>query len=522
MNAPAVLPSPRMASHEVLIQRGERLVKIRSGSALKQTERWVALKAYYKTHPADFINDWGMTFDPRLAEVGLPTVLPFTLWPKQREYLEWLHARWLGREDGVVEKSRDAGASYLCVGFAVWMWLFHTGPVVGFGSRKEEYVDDSADPKSLFWKVRSFIEYLPRELRPFGYDRSRHAPFMKIQNPELGGMIVGEAGENIGRGNRTSIYFKDESAFYERPLIVDAALSQTSNCKIDVSTPNGPAGPFYTKRHSGKFPVFVFDWRDDPRKDLAWYAEQKRKLDPVILAQEVDRDYNASTTNSYISGALISDAQMLGPADVESLGAFIVGVDAAHFGDDSSVIQGRRGRLTLPSKKHQKYDGPMLAGAVIEYCDRIEATGATVAAITIELDGPGVSCYDQLRLHPRYGWRVVGIHTGTRMDDGKHYNIKALLWGNAKAYLLQPPVSIPVVDVDGRETDFRSQIGNYRYGYRDGVLLMESKKEYKKRAGASPDDADAWILTHIPGWMIPEHVADSSVPSTVAYFPRNR
>jgi phage terminase large subunit len=40
---------------------------------------------------------------------------------------------------------------------------------------------------------------------------------MKIENPELGGMIVGEAGDNIGRGNRTSIYFKDESAYYPTP-----------------------------------------------------------------------------------------------------------------------------------------------------------------------------------------------------------------------------------------------------------------------------------------------------------------
>jgi hypothetical protein len=49
------------------------------------------------------------------------------------------------------------GVSWLCVGFATWMWLFQPGTVVGFGSRKEEYVDDLSDPKSLFWKARNFI-----------------------------------------------------------------------------------------------------------------------------------------------------------------------------------------------------------------------------------------------------------------------------------------------------------------------------------------------------------------------------
>lgn len=510
-----------MTATAVLIERGNRLARIRTGAKVEVAARWAALRVYYKTHPADFINDWGVTVDPRKAEEGLPVVLPFVLWAKQREYIEWLHARWLAREDGVVEKSRDAGASYLCVGFAVWMWDFHAGAVVGFGSRKEEYVDDSSDPKSLFWKVRSFIDYLPVELRPLGYDRKRHAPYMKIENPETGAMIVGEAGDNIGRGNRTSIYFKDESAFLANPLAVDAALSQTSNCKIDVSTPNGPAGPFYVKRHSGKFKVFIFDWRDDPRKNEAWYAEQKRKLDSVVLAQEVDRDYNASTTNSYISGALIAAGEAVGPADVEAMGAYIVGVDAAHFGNDNSVIQGRCGRLTLPCIKRAKYDGPMLAGATIEYCERIESTGKRVAAIVIELDGPGVSCYDQLRLHPVWGWRVVGLHTGARRDDGKYYNVKAMLWGGAKAYLNEPPVSIPVIDAEGRATDLRSQIGDYRYGYRDGVLLMESKVDYKKRTkGGSPDEADAWILTHLPGELMPERPQSYEIPSTVASFPR--
>lgn len=514
-----------MTPTEVLIERAAKLAKVRTGKPDEVAKRWESLRVYYRDHPTNFINDWGMTFDPRQAELGLPTVLPFILRPKQAEFIEWLYARWKGREDGLCEKSRDEGVSWLCVAFGVWMWRFHPGAVVGFGSRKEEYVDDSADPKSLFWKVRAYIDYLPIELRPAGYDRRKHAPYMKIENPEAGGMIVGEAGDNIGRGNRTSIYFKDESAFLANPEAVDAALSQTSNCKIDVSTPNGPAGPFYRKRHAGKIKVFTFHWRDNPTKGPEWYAKQVAELDPVILAQEVDIDYNASTTNSYITGALIQSAHTLGPADVEALGAWIVGVDAAHMGDDISVIQGRKGRLTAKARRRTKVDGPTLAGNVIEYCNKLEAAGMGnhVAAIVIELDGPGVSAYDHLKLHTRFGWRVVGVHTGARMDDGKHYNLKAVLWDNARDYLKQPPVSVPDVDEDGNASAIASEVGNYRYTYRDGVLLMESKKEYKKRAKHSPDDADAWILTHIPGTLIPQPpIAEGSyvIPSVSSGFSR--
>jgi phage terminase large subunit len=280
---------------DVFFRRAEKLAKIRA-----TPEQWEALKLFYRDHPAEFIDDWGVTYDPRNAEIGLPAVVPFTLFPKQREFIDWLRERWRGREDGLT-KSR---ATWACPGSAsrsaCGCGSFTRSRSSASARRKEEYVDQIGDPKSLFWKVREFVDYLPIELRPRGYDRARHAAHMRIMNKENDAVIVGESGDNIGRGNRTSIYFKDESAFYERPDMIEAALSQTSNVKIDVSTPNGNGNAFYRKRHSGKVKVFTFHWRDDPRKDEAWYQKQVDTLDPVIVAQEIDIDYNASTSDAYI------------------------------------------------------------------------------------------------------------------------------------------------------------------------------------------------------------------------------
>jgi phage terminase large subunit len=468
---------------QALAERAEKLAKLRA-----KPELWPALKVFYRDNPVEFINDWGVTFDPRNAEIGLPAVLPFSLFPKQAEFIQWLHARWKGREDGLVEKSRDMGASWLCVAFSVWLWTFYAQSVAGFGSRKEEYVDASGDPKSLFWKIREFIDYLPRELRPRGYERSRHANYMRIVNPENESVIVGEAGDNIGRGNRTSIYFKDESAFYERPELIDAALSQTSNCKIDVSTPNGNGNTFYRKRHSGKSPVFTLHWRDDPRKGPEWYAKQCDKLDPVIRAQEVDIDYNASATDSYINGALIEAAQNAKPTDVRVFGPWMVGVDAAHMGDDESVITARRGAFTKEQVVRHQVDGPDLAGEVEDFCDDIATPQAPIGMIAIELDGPGVSAYDRLK-GGKYGKRVVGLHTGARLSDGKNFNVKARLWRRGNDYLKEGGRLMT------KDPEIKTQLASVRYSYKDGLLLMESKKDYKKRIGKSPDRADSWILT---------------------------
>lgn len=462
--------------------RKERLERIRNN----ETEL-AALHEYYKINAADFINDWGITFDPRNAEIGIPSYIPFLLFPRQREYVDWVISRWQAREDGITEKSRDMGVSWLCVAIAVWMWRYYPGTVIGFGSRKEEYVDKIGDPKALFWKARQFINMLPVEFRPRGYDDNKHAPHMRILNPENGSSIIGEAGDNIGRGNRTSIYFKDESAFYEHADAIDAALSQTSNCKIDVSTPNGNGNAFYRKRHSGKIPVFTFHWTQDPRKDEGWYNKQKEILDPVIVAQEIDIDYNASTTNAWINGEDVEAALRNGPADVQAIGKWIVSVDAAHFGDDESIIHKRKGRLNLPQTVLRQVDGIQLAGRVEQECESLEKTGE-LHAIVIELDGPGVSCYDQLK-QGKYAKKIIGIHTGARQSDNKNYNLKAKLWRLAKEYLENKPVSL------ARCPEIKSQIGAMRYLYKNGLLLMMSKKDYKKEFGKSPDRADAFVLS---------------------------
>jgi hypothetical protein len=113
-------------------------------------------------------------------------------------------------------------------------------------------------------------------------------------------ILVGEAGDSIGRGDRTSIFFVDEAAFLEQPENVDAAFSATTNCRIDISTPNGHGNSFARRRHSGKIKVFTMHWRNDPRKGLDWYKKQESELDPVVLADEVNIDYAAS-----VEGALI-------------------------------------------------------------------------------------------------------------------------------------------------------------------------------------------------------------------------
>ena len=286
----------------IIAERIENLNRIRANPGLLRR-----LKGYYRDHPADFINDWGVTYDPRNAERGLPTLVPFILFPRQREFIDYVLECWKNQRPGLCEKSRDMGVTWLFIALACTLSIFYERLAIGVGSRKGEYVDKIGTIKPILPKGRMFMENLPAELNG-GYVPWRDAPYMRITIPETGSIISGEFGDDIGRGDRASIFFVDEAAHLERPELIEASLSQTTNCRIDMSSVRGMNNPFAQKRWGGKIEPFFFAWQDDPRKDQAWYDKQCELLDPVVVAQEIDRDYLASVRGVVIPGNWVRSA----------------------------------------------------------------------------------------------------------------------------------------------------------------------------------------------------------------------
>jgi len=159
------------------------------------------IKAYYAQNPADFISDFGVTYDPRNADIGLPTLLPFVLFEKQREWIDWVLDRWRARRPGLCEKSRDMGVTWEAIALSCTLGIFTDGLSIGFGSRKSEYVDEIGNMKAILPKGRMFMEHLPEEFRG-GFVSWRDAPKMRITIPDTGSLISGEGGDDVGRGDR--------------------------------------------------------------------------------------------------------------------------------------------------------------------------------------------------------------------------------------------------------------------------------------------------------------------------------
>lgn len=324
----------------VFRERARRLIELR-----KEPGRLPLLAAYYRDNPADFISGWGVTIDPRVAASGRNPVMPFVLFPRQREAIEWILEQWHAGKPGLLEKSRDVGASWLLMALAVTLCLFRRDMLIGVGSSKEDKIDRSGDPDCLFFKARMFLAYLPPEFVN-GWDLRSNSAHMRLIFPATGSSITGEAGDNIGRGGRKAIFFLDESAHIDRPKLIDASLAATTDCRLDVSSVNGMANSFAERRHSGKVPVFTFHWRDDPRKDDDWYAKKAEELDPVTLAQEIDINYTASVEGVIIPAAWVQKAidahRVLG---IEPTGVRGAALDVADGGMDKNALAVRHGIL---------------------------------------------------------------------------------------------------------------------------------------------------------------------------------
>ena len=203
---------------------------------------------------------------------------------------------------------------------------------------------------------------------------------------------------------------------------------------------------------------------------------------------------------------MVEAAQQLGVDALEPIGPLILGVDAAHFGNDESVLAPRRGRIAYDQIVFGQLDGHDLAARIIEWCDR---SPVAVALIVIEMDGPGVSCYDTLK-RSRYADFVKGVHTGARQADSKNWNLRAKMYRGYRDWLADGPVRMPACK------ELKSQSSSLKYGYKDGLLLMASKKDMKAKGFKSPDKSDALALT----WAAePDDNLPSQRPASFGHEP---
>lgn len=501
---------PLPAYTRILKARKENLARL----AAKPGSLEPLLAYYLDGHWAEFICDWGVTFDPRVLDTDLQYV-PFVLTPRQIEYVQWVYERHRRRERGLCRKHRDAGLSWLNVGISTLLWLARPNSVITLSSQKQEKVDNGdGDSKSLFWKLRKFISFLPGPFKPVGW-RDASKKFLVV-NPENGSTVGGEIGDQIGRGDRALIAFPDEFAELEHPQLVESGLAATADCVIYGSTQaqSGHVGTlFWELEHRlREEQVFVFEWWQDPRKrqnpelppeQEPWYKKNEADLSPSVFKSQYLMIDDSSDAVQFIDQTWITEASSRRVSDIvlHPTLSWKVGVDAAGMGNDKIKIWRRRGLINLPALTFSALDGLQLAIVVQDVVKELLESGP-VELVCLEKDGPGASCADQLKYSPLVSI-LRAIHTGARLGNGQHYNLRAYLHDQAREYLKE---ELPVIPYS---QTFLAQATAIHYTYKGGLLLIESKDEYRARfarghsraekaATRSPDEWDSFMLTFMP------------------------
>jgi len=517
------MPAPKRSAKARTLEDQAKLDLHASSDA--QTIDWPAEKAKCAADILHWFDGFVWTYDPRL--IGKPggAYLRFKLWPKQRETVLWLLDRIQAIEEGLIEKSRDAGATYLTAGVALHQWLFNPAFKATFGSRKVDYVDKKDNPDSIFAKIRIMLRRLPPELLPQNFSWTQHDNYMRLFNPETGAIISGEGGEDMGRGGRSTMYVLDEAAFVPNAESVEAALSGNTDCVIWVSSVNGMGNLFARKRHSILKPhqIMRLHWRDDPRKSEEWADAKKASFsDPTTWASEYDIDYSASVEGICISALWIESAKRL--ADLEPRlkpgSDVVLGADVG-AGKARSVVVTRRGPVVEPPESRGAPDTTETAHWMLDIARR-------TAARKLNFDAPGVGAgvASTLMHNPLEGLDVLPVNTGTppseaRWPDGRTSeeifgNRKAEIWWLCRTALQRTHEHVlalegrdggrehPVADLlalpsGDRESDqLCLEMSLVRWERNEkGKIVIERKDALKRRGIASPDYADALMLTFV-------------------------
>lgn len=211
-----------------------------------------------------FVNAFLWQYNPRKKG---HEVEPFISWDFQDEaFLVMLECIAID-EDLCIKKSREMGASWMCLIVTLWLYLFHGWQKFLAISRSADAVDAPDDPDSLFWKIDFMLEYLPAWL--VGDNNRRRMGFRNHANNST---ITGQASTGkAGVGGRATMMFVDEFSQIVEDFQVLHRTADTTGCRIFNFT--------YTDVNNAAFEIgercdmrqLVMHWSQHPDKNKGLY-----------------------------------------------------------------------------------------------------------------------------------------------------------------------------------------------------------------------------------------------------------
>lgn len=220
-----------------------------------------------------YINSFGWTLSPK--EHPRCPIQPFITYPFQDRALLELQQE-IGLNDIAAPKSRDLGASWMCLLALEHYWHFVEMQQFLLTSQVEELVDGKSE-KALFRKLDFWWSYLPEWLKPRPKISRTHKAAVNLS---LGSRFNGQATvPNLARGDRPTAILLDEAAEMPNAGMIASATRDATNCRIYNSTPNGRFGTgqyFFEVCKNPSIKKIWMHWSEHPVKAKGLYKIRRQ------------------------------------------------------------------------------------------------------------------------------------------------------------------------------------------------------------------------------------------------------
>lgn len=218
----------------------------------------------------------------------------------------------------------------------------------------------------------------------------------------------------------------------------------------------------------------IQDWLDDYGEDSDFFRVRVRG------------EFPRAGSNQFIPSDIVLEAQQR-TLDYREYVPYpmLFGVDVARFGDDRSVIIRRQGFKLFEPEVYRGLDNMELAGKLVTLYQ-------THKPFAIYVDGIGVGSgvVDRLKQLNVPTVDVCVSNSSTRPRE--YANMRSEVWGGMRDWIAQG-ADLPYT------SEMEDDLVNIEYGYNAKMqIMLESKKDYKRRVGESPDISEALAMTFSP------------------------
>lgn len=308
----------------------------------------------------------------------------------------------------------------------------------------------------------------------------------RTARPETPEAMAGMHSDNV-------LLIGDEASGLPQAVIdaMSGSLADPMATMVLIGNPVRTSGQFFDAFHTLRglwttFHVSSFGHPNVSAEDIEAkrqeYGEDSNRFRVRVLGEFPTGDDDTVIPFELMEAALHRDVR---PLHVRP----IWGVDCARFGNDTSALAQRVGNSLLkPVEERKGWDTMRVTGWVKAEWDATEPSKQPTE-ILVDVIGIGAGVCDRL-IELKLPARGINVSESASVFSERYLNMRAELWFKGRDWLAQKDCNL------AGDESLGAELVAPRFKYTsNGKIQVESKDDMKKRGVASPNKADAFLLT---------------------------